>query len=132
MPTPRFNEKEFFSAALMNYETMGRPINIEEFKQEANRAMHIPRFMKKLKNETPDEKQIRLLVNYFVIAFNNFGKGTQSLLFTVADESIYPEIIAILYFLKRYPESGKVFTITNQEIDLDSYCSAVDFLEVIQ
>lgn len=132
MPTPRFNEKDFFAYALKNFDTMGRPLNVEEFRQEANRIMHIPRFLKKLKASEVDEKQLRLLINYFIIAFNHFGKASYSLLMTVADESVYPELIAILYYINRFPVPPNVVTLYGVDIDLSEYSAAIDFLEKIR
>lgn len=132
MASPRFTEKEFYGVALSNFDTGGRPLDYTEFKQEANRIIYIPKYLKKLKSEQPDKREVRLMLNYAMIAFNSFNGRTLSLLYTVADEAVYPELNAMLLFLGKYPKDGTVHTIYNTPVDLDLYNVENGFLSTLQ
>lgn len=107
------------------------PLKFREFKDEYSKFIFIGRILKsyKLKNNL----NIRLLLNHIIILYNIFGEKITPLFFLTTDESVWPEIHAILQYLNRVPIPP---TIVISEyaivIDLNEYPANIDVIKLLE
>jgi len=113
----RYSEKQLYSAALLSYNTKNSPLNLEEFSVDVNRIVTLCKLLKQNKSLSK-EHNLRLLLNWCVISFNVFGMNTPVLVFSVADELIYPELMSLFIFLNKLPIPPIITSITGEIIDL--------------
>jgi len=113
----RYSERQLYSSALAVYDTRNKPLNFDEFAQDVNRVVSLCKLLKQNKSQGK-EHNVKLLLNWMIISFNVFGTATPMLLFSVADDQIYPELMSLLHFLNRVPNIAAIQTINGDFISL--------------
>ncbi len=119
----RYNKKDLYEKAIRIYNPSAPHIDYDEFKEDVNRILNLCKILKQ--NKACDkEYSLRMCINWFIISHNLFGENLVNILFTVADEMIYPDILAYLFLLNLYPKCERAITIDDKLINLCDY--AVD------
>lgn len=122
-------KKKFFVKALRNYDPNGAFV-YREFLKDVQKIMFLARYFKQCKKKN-DVYMPRVLVNYYIGIKNCFGEKSNELLFEQADEFVYPEILALLSFMKEIPSDG-IMRFSFGDISLDLYGTNSDLLKSIK
>ena len=80
-------------------------VTIEDFDEDLKRFKYIKRLLKKY--VVKRELKYHLIINHFIICFNDFGEATVPLLFYKIEPEYWALIKTFLVFLNRIPEFPK-------------------------
>ena len=117
---------EFVSKCLRAYEPNG-PFIYKEFVKDVQKIMFLAKYFKQCKKKSADAFRPRVLVNYYIGVKNSFGSKANELLFEQSDEFVYPEILAMLSFMKEIPADG-IMPFSFKAVSLELYGTNSDLL----
>lgn len=126
----KVDDKFVIKKALESYQSQGRRFHLKDFNDDVRRVYQLSRFLKgqKTAGVTMNPK---IVMNYFITIFNTFGDKAVDILFEVADEAIWPEVITILMVMNKFPKNNKIHTSVGVK-DLSTYNISFDLLDVIR
>ncbi len=92
--------------ALKSYRFPGGLFDQESFKEDFGKIGHLCKMLKANRNER--EINSRIILNYFIIGFNQFGDSFLQLLCSICDSAILPCVVASLSYLNRMPKESLI------------------------
>ena len=108
------NDENFFKEVLKNSDC----VSLKQLKSELRLASLINTMINKYKKH--DKINVRLLLNYFIIMYNQFGKFSSNILVFMVDTRNYDVLFTFLDYLFILPEKIEGIRVNsiNKDIDL--------------
>lgn len=107
-----------FNFAMNSYRFPGNLYDETIFSEDYTRITHLSKLLKI--NRVEQRIGVRVLLNYFVISFNQFGDNFITILLSKCEQKLYPCIISCLKILGKF-DPNSVYVVYDRLIDLSTW-----------
>ncbi len=122
-------EESFYAFALYNLRS--KYLSESEFKSLLKHITYIKRLLKKYK-DNPRNINVNLLINHFIIIFNEFHiRSANEILFYQIHHLYYPQLKTILVILNKVRETD-CFEINTEKIELEKIKTDITLEKILR